>query len=121
MTWRALSGRPYPPQLPRAQHRPGTSWRELNRRFQRRWHIGDLNRHRHWRTICTTCTTTLERHLRRRHLEHSFGSELVEPIGRGLHSFTLELNLSNSRTHARLNLGYAVDRRAQDELNWEGV
>jgi len=41
--------------------------------------------------------------------------------GRGLHSFMLELNLSNSRTHSRVKLGYAFDRRAQVELKWERV
>jgi len=28
------------------------------------------------------------------------GASALGPTGRGLHSFTLELNLSNSRTHA---------------------
>jgi hypothetical protein len=32
--------------------------------------------------------------------------------GRGLHSFTSELNLSNCRTHSRVELGYTLDRRA---------
>ena len=32
--------------------------------------------------------------------------------GRGLRSFTLELNLSNSGTHAWVELGYTVERRA---------
>jgi len=41
--------------------------------------------------------------------------------GRGLHSFTLELNLSNSRTHSRFNFGCTVDRGAQVELKWERV
>jgi hypothetical protein len=40
---------------------------------------------------------------------------------RGSHSFTLELNFSNSGTHSRLKLGYTVDRRAQVELKWERV
>jgi hypothetical protein len=40
--------------------------------------------------------------------------------GRGLHSLlTLELNLSNSRTHSSVKFGYTVDRRAQVELKWE--
>jgi len=43
------------------------------------------------------------------------------PVGRGLHSFTLELNLSNSRTHSWVKLGYTVDRRAQVELKSERV
>jgi hypothetical protein len=30
--------------------------------------------------------------------------------GACLHSFTLELNLSNSRTHSWVKLGYTVDR-----------
>jgi len=41
--------------------------------------------------------------------------------GRGLHSFTLELNSSNSRTHSSVALGYSVDRGAQVELKWERV
>jgi len=43
------------------------------------------------------------------------------PGGRGLHSFTLELDLSNSRTYSRVNLGHMVDREAQVELKWERV
>ena len=43
------------------------------------------------------------------------------PPGRGLPSFTLELNLSNSRTHSWFKLGYTVDRRAQVELKSERV
>ena len=39
--------------------------------------------------------------------------------GKGLHSFTLELNASNSRTLSLAKSGYTVDRRAQVELNWE--
>jgi hypothetical protein len=39
--------------------------------------------------------------------------------GRGLHSFTLKLNLSNSRTSSLVKLGYTVDRRAQVELESE--
>ena len=47
---------------------------------------------------------------------------LTQPVnGRGLHSFTLELNLCNSRTHPSVHLGYTVDRRAQVELKWERV
>ena len=42
-------------------------------------------------------------------------------IGRGLHSFTLELNLSNSRTNNWVKLGYTVHRRAQVELKSERV
>ena len=45
----------------------------------------------------------------------------MKPPIRGLHSFTLELNFSNSRTHSWINLGYTVDRRAQVELKWERV
>ena len=41
--------------------------------------------------------------------------------GRGLHSFTLELNLSDSSTHSGVKLGYTVDGRAQVELDWERV
>ena len=41
--------------------------------------------------------------------------------GRGLHSFTLELNLSNSRTHSCVTLGYTVDRGAQLERKCERV
>jgi len=40
---------------------------------------------------------------------------------RGLHSFALELNLSNFRTLSCVKLGCTVDRRAQVELNWERV
>ena len=36
--------------------------------------------------------------------------------GRGLHSFTLELNLSTSRTHSWVQLGDTMDRTAQLEL-----
>jgi hypothetical protein len=36
--------------------------------------------------------------------------------GRGLHSSTLELNLSRSRTHQWFKLGFTVDRTAQVEL-----
>jgi hypothetical protein len=43
------------------------------------------------------------------------------PVSRGLHSFALELNLSNSRTRSRVNLDYTVDRGAQVELKWERV
>ena len=43
------------------------------------------------------------------------------PPPRGLHSFTLELSLSNFRTHSRVKVGYTVDRRAQVELKWEQV
>ena len=43
------------------------------------------------------------------------------PSSRGLHSFTLELNLSNSRIRSGVKSGYTVDRRAQAELNWERV
>jgi hypothetical protein len=42
-------------------------------------------------------------------------------LGRGLHSFTLELDLSHSRTHSWFKLGYTVDGRAQVELQWERV
>jgi hypothetical protein len=41
--------------------------------------------------------------------------------GWALHSFTSELKLSNSRTHACLKLGYTVIRSAQVELQWERV
>jgi hypothetical protein len=41
--------------------------------------------------------------------------------GRGLDSFTLELNLSNSRTRSWVKLGYTVDRRAQLELESKRV
>ena len=37
--------------------------------------------------------------------------------GKGLHSFTLELNSSNSRTHSWIKLGYTVDRRAPVSSN----
>jgi hypothetical protein len=40
---------------------------------------------------------------------------------RDLHSLTLELTLSNSRTHSSIKLGHTVDRRAQVELKWERV
>jgi hypothetical protein len=43
------------------------------------------------------------------------------PTNRGLHSFTLELNLSNSRTHSWVKLGHTVDRRVQVELKPERV
>jgi hypothetical protein len=39
----------------------------------------------------------------------------------GLHLFTVELNLSNSRTRSRVKLGGTVDRRAQVELKSERV
>jgi len=45
----------------------------------------------------------------------------VQRLGRNLHSFTLELNLTYSRTHSWVKLGYTVDRRAQVELNSERV
>jgi hypothetical protein len=45
----------------------------------------------------------------------------VVPHGRGLHSFTVELNLSNSRTRSLAKSSYTVDRRADVELNWERV
>jgi hypothetical protein len=38
---------------------------------------------------------------------------VVGAAGRGLHSFTLELNLSNSRTHSGVKSVYTVGRRAQ--------
>jgi len=41
---------------------------------------------------------------------------LIDVIGRGLHLFTLELNLSISWTHPWVKLGYTVERRAQVEL-----
>ena len=41
--------------------------------------------------------------------------------GRGLHSFTLEHNLSNFRTRSCVKLGYTVDGRAQVELKSERV
>jgi hypothetical protein len=41
--------------------------------------------------------------------------------GRGLHSFTSELNLSNSRTNSLVELGYTVNGRAQIELKQERV
>jgi hypothetical protein len=41
--------------------------------------------------------------------------------GRGLHSFALELNLSNPRTRSWAKVGYTVVGRAQVELNWERV
>jgi len=43
----------------------------------------------------------------------------VGATGRGLHSFKLELNLSNSRTHSWVKFGDTVDRRAQVQLNSE--
>jgi hypothetical protein len=43
----------------------------------------------------------------------------VQPDARGLHSFTLELNLSNSRTDSWVKLGYTVGRTAQVELKPE--
>jgi hypothetical protein len=43
------------------------------------------------------------------------------PGGKGLHSFTLALNLSKFGTHSRVKLGYTVDRRAQVELTSERV
>jgi len=55
----------------------------------------------------------------RRPARHS--GPISMPITRGLHSFTLELNLCNSRTNSRAKSGYTVDRRAQVELNWERV
>ena len=48
-------------------------------------------------------------------------SEMGTPVFTGIHSFTLELNLSDSRTNSRVNLGYTVDRGAQVELKWERV
>jgi pre-mRNA-splicing helicase BRR2 len=42
-------------------------------------------------------------------------------MGRGSHSFTLQLNFSNFRTHSRVDLCYTVDRRAQVELKSERV
>jgi len=50
-------------------------------------------------------------------VKNFFGSAL----GRGLHSLTLELNLSNSRKHSRVKLGDIVDRIAQVERKWERV
>jgi hypothetical protein len=47
--------------------------------------------------------------------------EEEKEVTMGLHSFTLELNLSNSRTHSWVRLGYTVDRRAQVELKSERV
>ena len=47
--------------------------------------------------------------------------DLLAPMNRGLHSFTSELNLSNSRTHACVKLGCTVDGRAHVELKWERV
>jgi hypothetical protein len=49
------------------------------------------------------------------------GVRAAQPVrgvlpGRGLHSLTLELNLSNSGTHSLLKLGYTVDRIAEVEL-----
>ena len=51
------------------------------------------------------------------------GEEGIVLCGRGLHSFTLEFNLSNSRTQPCVELGYTytVDRRAQVELKSERV
>ena len=51
----------------------------------------------------------------------NFFFRLMSPPYRGLHSFALELNLINSRTHSWVELGYAVDGRAQVELKWERV
>jgi hypothetical protein len=48
-------------------------------------------------------------------------SEMAAAHGRGLHSFSLELNFSNPRTHSWVKLGYTVDRRAQVELKSERV
>ena len=48
-------------------------------------------------------------------------AQLLRGGGRGLHSFTLELKLSNSRTYSRFKLGYTVEGRAQVELKWERV
>ena len=45
----------------------------------------------------------------------------VGAAGRGLHSFTLELNLSHFGTHSWVKLGYTVGRRAQIELKPERV
>ena len=45
----------------------------------------------------------------------------VWAAGRGLHSFTLKLDFSNSRTHSWVKLDYTVERRAQVELQWERV
>jgi hypothetical protein len=45
----------------------------------------------------------------------------VPPTNRGFHSFTSELNLSNSRPHSSVKLGDTVDRRAQVELKSERV
>jgi hypothetical protein len=41
--------------------------------------------------------------------------------GRGLQSFVLDLDSSNSTTHSRDELDYVVDRSAQVELKWERV
>ena len=51
------------------------------------------------------------------------GAHVNANPGRGLHSFTLlvELNLSKSRTESWVELGYTVDRRAQVELKSERV
>ena len=42
--------------------------------------------------------------------------EALWSLGRGLQILTLELNLSNIRTHSRVNLGHTVGKRAQVEL-----
>jgi len=49
------------------------------------------------------------------------GRDDMAARGRGLHSFTIELNVSNSRTRSSIKSSYTVDRRAQVELNWERV
>ena len=48
--------------------------------------------------------------------EDSAPAPTATPPGRGLHSFTSELNLSNSGTHSRVRLGLTVDRSAQVEM-----
>jgi len=49
------------------------------------------------------------------------GEAAEEILGRGLHSLTLEINLSNPRAHSRGKLGHTVDIRAQVELKSERV
>jgi len=43
------------------------------------------------------------------------------PSSRGIHSFTLELNLSKARTHSWVKLGDTMDKKGQVELKWERV
>jgi len=48
-------------------------------------------------------------------------STLLTPGTRGLHSFTVQLNLSTIGTDAWGKLGHVADKPAQVELKWERV